>query len=215
MPTIKVPERDVLQLEDVIKLCEKEEDARVKCLVALAYTFGSRISEYMQLKKEDFEQADGQLKVRFLLKKKREGNQPYVGIRPGWERYIALDYPLVRYALEYIDSIQSGYIFPSAQSHDREKYVKYVNKKTGKVVEKFYPIKGGHLTEDWARWKLKDLDAGLYWHFFRRSAITNIAVKEKSMIAAKQFAGHASITTTERYVSKDPAIDERLAARKY
>lgn len=189
LPIYKIKRKEVLDLEEVEGLILATEDKRMRCLIALAYTFASRISELMRLKREDFKMKDGRLSVDFvLLKKKANTNMPML---PVWKREINDTYPLVPHIMQHVLSVERGFIFPSSRNGT------------------------GHLSRVWAHNQLKELDENLCWHFFRRSVITNVVHEQKSMLAGKQIAGHASITTTERYVERDPQIDEKLANRMY
>ena len=40
-------------------------------------------------------------------------------------------------------------------------------------------------------------------HDFRRTTLTNLYRETKDVVKVKTFAGHASVTTTERYIQDD------------
>jgi integrase len=190
MPAYKIKRKNVLHLEEVLGLIKETNDERMKCLIALAYTFGSRITEMLRLKRDDFRIQGDRLQADFILEKKKANeNMPML---PTWTREIATTYPLVTFIWTYVEKVPRGeFIFKSSHSAS------------------------GHLTRIWAHENLKVLDSNLCWHFFRRSVITNVVHETKNMMAGKQIAGHATVKTTEIYVENDPSINELLAVRNY
>jgi len=63
------------------------------------------------------------------------------------------------------------------------------------------------------RYIKKHLGAGFTTHGYRRDAITDIA-KNEGLAFAKEWAGHSSLATTERYVAKDAQTMQSIADRR-
>lgn len=120
MPIIKVQRKDVLRQKE-IKTMITEADPRMKCLLALLWGFGKRISEILLLQRDDIFTSQGHLMVRFHVLKKRKKDQLYL-------KSLTLRHPATEYILSYAENVKEGLLFPNLTRQLALYYLKKLNK---------------------------------------------------------------------------------------
>lgn len=98
-----------------------QADPRMKCLIALLWAFGKRISEVLLLQREDLFTEKGYLMVRFHVLKKRKADELYL-------KSLNLKHPSISYIIEYLDKIKDGPLFPGFTRQLALYYLKKLNK---------------------------------------------------------------------------------------
>jgi integrase len=123
MPKIKVQRTDVLRKKEIINMIAKA-DPRMKCLIALLWAFGKRISENLMLQKDEIYTNKGYVFVRFhVLKKRKDKNELYL-------KKLSIKHPAVKYILEYLDNVKDGPLFPKLTRQLALYYLKKLDKET-------------------------------------------------------------------------------------
>ncbi|MEM7066786.1 MAG: site-specific integrase [Cyanobacteria bacterium P01_B01_bin.77] len=145
-------------------------DAKWRCVFAIAYFTGSRISEVLALDVANVEQD----RVVFV----RENAKTNI------RREIAIQ-PQLRAFLEAYDAPESGYMFPAYQNSKRKTHVS--RQAAHKVLNEVVEAANGLLD-------------GISTHSFRRSFATNLAKAGRPQAEISRLLGHRAISTTSRYI---------------
>lgn len=125
MPKIKTKRKDILRSFEIDKTL-KSSPGWLACLIALAWIFGKRISELLQVSKEDVYVDEEFLYVRFLVSKKK--TRADSGIPKPFLKRIILKHPGVPYILSHIEQVQAhGKLFPKMTRQLALYYLKKVN----------------------------------------------------------------------------------------
>lgn len=123
MPVIKVKRKDILRKKDILYLL-KNADSRMRCLIALSWAFGKRVSENLLLQREEIFVEKEHLNVRFhVLKKRKNKDATYL-------KTITVKHPAVPFILEYAKDIGEGPLFPGFTRQLALYYLKKLNKDT-------------------------------------------------------------------------------------
>ena len=123
MPTIKTKRSDILRQFEILDMIKKAEGLDLQwlgALIALLWTFGKRITENLQLQKENLWIQDNHLFIRFPFVLKKKVREPYI-------KYINLKHPAVPYIIKYINTIKEGSLFPKMTRQLALYYLKKVN----------------------------------------------------------------------------------------
>ena len=126
MPKIKTKRNDILRTKE-IETTLQNSDTWLKALISLAWLFGKRINELLNVRKEDIYVRDGYLYVRFFVSKKKKRTDPPVP-KPFLKR-ITLKNPFVKYVLKYAEAVESGKLFRMS----RQLALYYLKKANGKA----------------------------------------------------------------------------------
>jgi integrase len=109
MPTIKTKRSDILRTKEIEETLANS-DNWLKALVCLAWLFGKRINELLQVRKEDVYTKDSYLYVRFFVSKKKTRADPPVP-KPYLKR-ITLRNKFTKPVLTHWKTVESGRLFP-------------------------------------------------------------------------------------------------------
>jgi len=214
MPIIKTKREDVLRSIEVDRILEEAtkgvvhyrpiqvepnsvdmilrfESTRIKCLVALLWLFGKRITENLRLKRKDFRVAHKYLYVHYnVLKKKHRQTQ---AIPERKLKRITLANPYTRYILDYVESIHEpdAYIFPSNRSTT------------------------GYMSRNHAYRILKGLDRKCWLHLFRHSVATEMAERGATEEELMAWFDWDRYDTAHGYVKGGPKLTAKWSKRKW
>jgi len=188
MPRIKTERDDILRPDEVKGLIAKTSNPMLKCLIAILFAFGCRISEALELRRKDVRVEGDYLAIRFPLKKRRIRR----GIRPTIERRLDLNHYLAPIILDWVSKIENpdSYIFPSRH-------------------------RGKHLSRVRAWELLKQLDERIWPHLFRHSLATLMAEAGASAIEMVAWFGWASMDTALKYIRMTEAMRTRWSRREF
>lgn len=161
---------------DLVKIFNELPSDKWRCVFAIAYFTGARISEVLKLRVEDIH--DGRINYVKASTKKRKNRQ--VKIVPQLQPF-----------LDAYESPVEGYLFPAHHNTGRQGMATKPN--------------AGHLSRPAADQVLRrvtsqlDLD-GTSTHSFRRSFATNLHLAGTPTAQIKRLLGHASIDQTAQYI---------------
>ncbi|RKX46022.1 MAG: hypothetical protein DRP27_02550 [Thermotogae bacterium] len=188
MPKVKTWREDIIRPEEVKGLIAKTSNPMLKCLIAILYAFGCRISEALELRRKDVRIERDYLAIRFPLKKRR----PKSGFKPVIERRLDRNHYLVKYIIDWVSQIEDSdsYIFPSRH-------------------------KGKHLSRVRAWQLLKEIDEKIWPHAFRHSLATLMAEHGASALEMKAWFGWGSLNTALFYIEMTEAMRTRWSRREF
>lgn len=119
-PHVKCVRADILRKTE-IEATLTNASPEMKALIGLLWGYGKRISENLMLQREDIFTDRGHLLVRFhVLKKRKKTDTLYL-------KALTLKHPAVQYILPYINSIQSGPLFPGLSRQNTLHRLKKLN----------------------------------------------------------------------------------------
>jgi integrase len=214
MPIIKTKREDILRNFEIDRMLTKADKgivkylpielqpnsmdmtirfnpARVKCLIALLWLFGKRITEYLWLKRKDLWVERNYLYVRFTVQKKRKrGAQP---IKERYLKRITLENPYAEFVIQYIEGIADpeAFLFPS----DRSAY--------------------GYTSRNHAYRILKGLDRDAWCHLFRESLATKMAEEGATEEELMHWFDWDNPQSAHKYVKKGTKLTEKWAKRTW
>jgi len=219
VPKIKAVREDVLRKPEVDAMLEKAKDLplgeRLQCFIALAWLFGKRVSEILQLKREDIYFDERFLYVRFKVGKKRaKGETP---IPRFYVKKISLKHPYVQYVLNWVNKIQEGYIFPGSTGRKVIKVKAKYRDRSGNLVEKEYQYEreGGHLSDARMRQLIKLINPNAWWHLFRESLATQMAEMGASEEELMHWFDWSDPRVAHEYVKRGTKLIEKWAEREW
>ena len=201
-------EAEVKQMIDRADLLFPEKAAMIKCLIALLWLFGKRISEVLRLKRKDLWFDEHFLYVRFtILKKKGE----YKAVKK-----VTVKNPFVNYIIQYMKCIEDSeaWLFPG---YSRRKTLKVKAKlKDGTVKTYVYErLESGNMSRQQAYKILKRLNPAVWPHLFRDSVATKFAYEGATPYELQSWFDWAKLETANKYIRRGPAFIERLAQRTW
>jgi len=215
MPKIKTKRDDVLRSVEVDHLLDKAdqgsvryrpielhdnsvdmllrfEPTRIKCLIALLWIFGKRITENLKLKRKDFSLSrGGYLYVHYtILKKKHRKTEPIPERRL---KRITLRNRYTSFIVPYIKTVKepNAYVFPS----DRSGY--------------------GYLSRIQAYRILKGLDQNCWLHLFRHSVATEMAERGATEEELMNWFDWDSYKTAHGYVKGGTKLTAKWSKRTW
>ena len=217
MPLVKAKalrREDVLSEAEVQAMIDKAQmlfpgrAMMVKCLIALLWLFGKRISEILRLKRKDLWVDEHFLYVRFtILKKKGE----YKAVKK-----VTLRNPYVNYVLQYMQLIEEpeAWLFPG---YSRPKIVRVrARLKDGTVkVYEYERLEAGNMSRQQAYKILKRLNPACWPHLFRDSVATRFAYEGATPYELQSWFDWSKLETANKYIRRGPAFIERLAMRTW
>lgn len=109
MPTIKTKRSDILRTREVQAMLDQCHATWLKALICLAWLFGKRVNELLNVRKEDVYVKDSYLYVRFFVSKKKTRQAEPVP-KPYLKR-ITLRNPFTKPVLAYLKTIKTGKLF--------------------------------------------------------------------------------------------------------
>ena len=217
MPFIKFKS---LRREEILSEAEVEEMIRkadflfpekanmIKCLIALLWLFGKRISEVLRLKRKDLWFDEHFLYVRFtVLKKKGE----YKAVKK-----ITLKNKFTKHVLEYVRLIEEpeAWLFPGFSTNKTVKVKMRLKDGTVKVYE-YYRAEKGVMSRQQAFRILKKLNPTVWFHLFRSSVATRFAYEGATPYELQSWFDWEKLETANKYVRRGSAFIERLSQRTW
>jgi len=198
---------DILRSFEINKML-KQADAWLQCAIAMAWLFGKRINEILKLKRENIYTDEKYLYVRFFVSKKKTRIDPPVP-KPYLKR-ITLRNPYCKYILNYIETIEEGYIFPA---NTKPRIKKFFDKKMN--VWREYHREGGHVTPEAAYYHLKKLAPKTWWHLFRESLATEMAEHGATEEKLMHWFDWDRVDTAHQYVKRGTKLTEEYSERTW
>lgn len=186
MPKIKTKREDILRRTEIETML-KSADPWLACLIALAWMFGKRISELLQVTKEDIWKDRSFLYVRFHVGKKQSRKdaaipQPYI-------KRITRKHPGVAYVLDYLEEMA------------------IMDEKETRLFPKMYYQK--------AQYYLKKLNPQAWWHLFRQSLATEMAEHGATEEQLLHWFDWDRVDTAHDYVKHGVKLTEELSSRTW
>ena len=173
-------------------LDKKQHSSRNKAMFLLSHGCGVRIKELVSIRMSDVLARDGSIKSEVYLKKDqtkgREGRTVYLSEKM---RELVHGYLCERFGLRDLLAV-------TMTDTSRALFSNQKNANRG-----FSPSTGCQMFHYW--FKDCQIEHGSS-HSGRRSFITNLANKGVAIHVLKELAGHKSISVTERYIAKNPAV---------
>jgi len=181
------------EMDRVLNYLDKKQHAsRNKAMFLLTHGCGVRIKELVSIRMADVLSRDGSIRSEMYLKKDqtkgREGRTVYLSEKM---RELIHNYLCERFGLRDLLAVTMT---------DTSRAL-FANQKNN--VRGFSASTGCQMFHYWYK------DCGIEHgssHSGRRSFITNLANKGVSIHVLKELAGHKSISVTERYIAKNPAV---------
>lgn len=167
----KIP--TIVSKDMFIRIFNEEHDLKRKCWLLLAYSSGLRVEEIAELKIENINSKEHQLKVCGKRKKERVTILTDVTIH-----YLRLYYKNARY---FSSKPQKGYLFKGSS------YADYIN--SGSITNYFTELK-----------KYYRLDENISFHSLRHSFASNFIKSGGDPFVLKSMMGHSSLSTTSIYI---------------
>lgn len=171
MPKYGFKREDILSREEVQKMIDLEEDLSFKALIAFIYIFGCRISEALNVKKEDVKLNPKTLSVKLLtLKTKDRG--PTV---PKRVNVASLDAPFMGLFLHQLGMVSEGKLWHFGRV-TAWRHIKKLNPNCSPHIFRHtratkFALAGAEITDMWAWFGWKDMNtASKYIHASGRLA---------------------------------------------
>lgn len=188
-PLIKKVREDILRPDEVkvyLALAKHSpKPYRDRGLISLLYAYGKRVSENIILERSDVQVLDDKIIARFHVLK----SKPKSGILKIVNKELSRDHWLARYIIEYVELIDSGYLFPSH----------------GKT---------GHLTRQGVLWLLQNRYSEDIWcHLFRHSLAGLMAEHGATVPELMAWFDWEKEATAIWYVMKFGPTRERMARK--
>jgi len=199
-------EAEVEEMIEKAEICFPEKASMIKCLIALLWLFGKRISEVLRLKRKDVWFDEHFLYVRFtVLKKKGE----YKAVKK-----ITLKNPFVKHVIQYIQLIEEpeAWLFPG---RSRPKVVKVKAKLRNGTVKtyEYERVESGNMSRQEAWRLLKKLNPTVWFHLFRDTVATKFAYEGATPYELQSWFDWEKLETANKYIKRGSAFIERLAQR--
>lgn len=183
----------------------------VRCLIAMLWIWGKRITENLKVRRGDVFVREGHLYVRFtVLKKKGRKARPYpVKVA----KYITLKNPYARYVVEWVDQFKNpnNHIFPG---HVRARTIKVKDKITGKVYT-YHREAEARMSREQAYRIIKSINSKAWLHLFRHSLATEMAERGSTEEELMNWFDWSRTDTAHRYVKGGPKLTEKWAERTW
>jgi len=174
--------RDIVEPDEVREMMEKMDRTRDRCLLALHYLSGARVSEIIELERQDIVIDDERLTVRFSRRKKKNSQGP---LRKRSFIVFPRDAPFAGNIIKYLErfGFSSGdFIFPSPA--------------------------GGHLSRQRVWQILNEVNEDVSSHFFRHTRLSRLWREGYGLEALRQFAGRD--TPPVEYIEPDEDLMRRM-----
>lgn len=185
---------------------------RWQVFYALAYTSGARLSELFSLTWNDIDFEKGRL---IIANREANNEMPPFKIKDFQNRRVPLPSDTIDYLTRYQTEAPEGvpYILLDSDRYDRVKTRWRSLRKKRKPWKNSYMV--NNVLRDFKRhFKKAGIapNGSLTIHTFRKSCGQNWADRLPINVV-KEFMGHSSIATTQKYYSQVDAVHERMAAQ--
>lgn len=159
----------------------------LQCLIAIAWLFGKRITEILQLRREATWVDENYLYIRFLVSKKKKRRETAVP-RPFVKR-ITLRHPGVQYILRYIENCEGQLFLPGLKNTESKR------------------------VRAWQH--LKEINSQAWWHLFRESLATQMAERGATEEMLMHWFDWDRVDTAHDYVKRGTKLTEALSDRTW
>jgi len=186
-PKIKALREDILRPPEVKLYLKMADRSDKKCLIAILYGYGKRISEVLNLKRQDIDLNGPNISIKFHVLKRK----PKSGILPIFNKRLSKDHYLAPFIIDHVEAIQvpESWIFPG--------------------------YSGGHIHRYTAwRW-LKKISEDLWPHLFRHSLAQLMADSGATAFQIKNFFDWVKLETATNYIRESPAMSNHWASREF
>lgn len=171
MPRYKFQRQDILTKDEVAKMIEQAETPGLKALIAFLYLFGCRVSEALNVTKDDVKIYDKTMTVRLLTLKRKE----HGAVVPSRKDTAKLTSPFVEVFLAHLGMVSEGKIWRMSRVTAWRKIKKLNPQCSPHIFRHTRATKFAEVTEnafvmqDWFGWA--DLNTALkYIHLSGRGA---------------------------------------------
>ena len=225
MPKITTTRNDVIRNHELDRMLKKVEAGTtnygkqplkfnpdmIKCLLALLWIFGKRISEILKVRRGDIFTRKGYLYVRFTVLKKRGLKE-----RPIPEKRlkrITLQNPYAKLIINWTNRFEraGSYIFPGRV---RERTFNVVKKETGKVYT-YHQDAEPRMSRELAYKILKGINPKVWLHLFRSSVATEMAERGATEEQLMAWFDWDRYDTAHEYVKGGPKLTAKWAKRTW
>jgi len=186
-PKIKALRDDIIRPSECKMFLIHAKKPIKRALIAFLYAYGKRISEILNLKRQDIYLNDANIEVKFLLlkRKPRSGILPIRKLKLSRAHYLA---PIIENWISPIKDPEA-WIFPGNS--------------------------GGHIHRITAwRW-LKAISQDIWPHLFRHSLATLMAENGATAFELVAWFHWANMDTARTYVKDTDAMADRFAKRDF
>lgn len=178
MPIIKAIREDILSSVEVDSLIDRAESLQDKAIITVLYLWGCRITEALNIKREDVTINEQDVNIRFtVLKRKSRSGIPFRHSIP-----ISRRTPFIHYFIDYIESLNYN--------------TEYI----------FHRKSGGRLSRWDINKMLKRLDPNIWCHLFRHTRLTKLAEAGASASQIMAWAGHSDLRASGRYIQRSTRL---------
>lgn len=161
-----------LMIDLVDDFYPEEQRLKIKALISLLYLTGHRVSEVLELRKDDFRVVDDKVNISIYVQKRREPYKHTVWFSLSKTPYIDL-------VIEYVESVESEkLLFESEYGLDKPMTRQYV----GKI--------------------LKTLNPRIHPHLFRHTRATLFARMGYTPYQIQIWFGWKTPTESNKYIAK-------------
>jgi len=215
MPHVKTKRDDILRPPEILDTVRKARDNGqdwLACAISIATIFGKRVNEIMSLTREQIVFDDKFLTIRFRVGKKREKDTP---IPIFYLKRKTLQHPLVQYIKSHVDTINTGYIFPSSRKPTQVNIKRAVTLKDGNTtnLEYNYTTPGGYISPSLARYYLKKIAPSWWWHLCRESLATSMAEEGATEEELMHWFDWETPNSPHKYVKRGTRLTEKWSER--
>jgi integrase len=193
MPEIKVQRDDVLSPKEVWDMIDRASDPMHKCLIAMLYLYGMRISEALTLKKEslwiDKENKYLHCKVKVQKRTKRkDGKEKKVAIPYVHTVFVPANNDFALVIIEHWKTVKENHwVFQSPKYEDTH----YLRQSAWKMLKKLNP-------DCWC-------------HLFRHTRVTRLAEGGGEPYQIMAWGGWKDIRSVQNYIYRSPKLIKKLA----
>jgi len=216
---MKTPRSDILrkpEIDSMLRMAENfKYSPQLRCIIALAWLFGKRVSEIVRLSREDFWWDDNFLYVRFLVLKKKTLRES--AIPKYYTKRIRLEHPYTSIVIKYVSEFKEGYVFPKATQERVDKVkTKYINREGKTVTGKYkYQRIGGYMSRQLVHYYLKQINPDSWMHLFRESLATYMSERGATEEELMHWFDWDDIRTAHTYVKRGTKLTEKWSERKW
>lgn len=186
-PKITTERQDVLRTPEIVETLEKADQQWLKALICLAWIFGKRISELLQVKQSEIYTDRHYLYCRFQVLKKK--SRKSIGEPVPYLKRKTRRHPGVKHILDYLQSLP-------------------------KEQEYLFEYKGRIITRHRATYYLKKANKQAWFHLFRHSLATEMAERGGTTFELLDWFDWERPKTALRYVKRGTGLTEKWSRKQ-
>lgn len=204
-PKVTTERTDILRETEIKATIDKAGELYgvwFQSCLSMAWIFGKRISEILNVKREDCDFDEKFLYVRFIVlkkhgRRKKESIEAYEHRKIERERKkkielylkkISVKHPFARYIIKHLNTVETGYLFT---------------------------IEGRRASRFQLHRRLKKCNPNAWFHLFRHSLATIFAERGATETELMAWFDWISAREAHGYVVRGPKLTERLSKRTW